>query len=421
MAITWGSVFQVTDDTDDSSGGDFVYGPDRSVFVTYDILSPAPIEKRGVYLRKRKRDKTWLDPIKIDFMTGDSEYVDFITTSTNAASQTLMDRRIAVSSEGDVWVMWAQIGRGGSSNRALCFRKFAYNGKDDSYGTPSDVWYLQNGSTIGQGGTMAWNNVERRLWFLYNYGNAGYIGYLNPGDSYGNISAQAREQQLINGDGATGVVQNINNPYLDVDPEGNVHIVMTDATNAKWAIHYLYRSPGYPLRSATAPVANMLAPAQKITTDTGAAADKRQYLSVRGRSISNVQIGWTFIQSTANQIWVAEKLKTAGGGWSQTQLDDVNSTQPTESRLDGSDTSGYSLCVWAEKQGGALVDSVYHAEQVNGTWSAEVKGIARDSVATGIINGMRLHFKKYPKTPYQLGFQNPLLGRSGVLFLQNDL
>lgn len=411
-ALTFSPVDQLTDETFNPSSCDFVYGPDRSVYVVYDIGDSAAAEKRGIFLRKRKRDKTWLAPYRVDYIATDSEFVDFNATIAYVPDLIGGTRCLAINSSGDIYVGWRQAGRAASAIKSICFRKLTYNGNDDSYGNPSDVAYYNDGAgNVGQDLCMVYNQFELALWIAFSKTNVAKTIYWLEGDSMGLISS-AREQtvKLDPADG-TAVTADSKGAFLDVDSLGNTHL-MVITLGAGAQIQYGYRTLGTGFRNATSPTLDMWADTRIIHTNT--ASDPINECSMRAKTFLNVAGYFTKNLTTNKQVWAIEKTAAA---WTETHLDNGASTDAISSSGDGPDALGSNLVMWYEK---ASTEGLWYSIETNYAWSTAVLGIPTTTTGTVQVNHLHVHFRKYPRTPYQLGIANPLYGQVGVAWLQRN-
>lgn len=419
MPLTFGEVFKVTDNGDTDSNGDVAYAPDRSVWVYYTRTSFAA-NRTGLYLRKRKRNKQWLDEIRVDTMTGDTAPVD---ADANPPENPNGNRTVFVDGNGDVHLAWVQTGRAGSANRTICYRKLSNDGDEDSYGTPSDVYFRDpTAGGIGQTIALAVDPIDKTIWFAYfiTAGSLPGIFYKNEVESALTLpSGREQGMSFVNGGTVTSATAG---PAIEADPNGGIHVAYFEAQASNWAIDYAYRAHG-DLKKTAAPESSFRNP-QLVAGSTGAAAETRNHLSIMARGEADVRIGFEYLfTGTNHDIYIVARTQP-GGPWASTKISDGTSVQRWALSIEGQAAPGYALAIWTQHP---ATSGLYYSEERAGSWSAQALGVlgtvagVRTLNSFGDVSSQKCRFRTFARTPFQLGFQNPVVGQVVTVWSQNDV
>ena len=422
MALTWTPVEQVSNDTLDATTCDFAYAPDKSVVFIYDRDAPATgIEGQlGVYLRKRKRDGSYLAPYKIDDLPGDSLHIDVVADTTKRARLTSQWRCIVIDSAGNTHVIWQQAGRGGTTNSIMCYRKFTNDGDEDSYGTPSDVYYTLASQVVAQSGCLAVNPIDGTVYICYAYSNRARLTYIRPGDAAGQIDSFRTMTLAYHSSIGAPTTSATQGAYIDCDPYGNLHYCLFDSTT-QWSLSYGYRTLGATLPDVSNPSATGWQEPELVLAVTGSGLITRGYATMKARGITDVSIVYQLHTTTNETIRCAERFPSVAWGDSQISSSST-STDRSYPCVDGSHKRQESMvAAWYDKRN-STDEGIYYVQQVNGgTWSADAQAVYRDTSGSKLLTHVRLVYRHLNRTPYQLGLLTKSPGyKLGVAFIQRD-
>lgn len=420
MPLTWTPVEQITNDLFNPTHADFSYGPDGSVVFIYDIddtITPFGNEVLGVFLVKRKRDGTYLTPMRVDDQVTDVTHIDYVTDTTLRARIAQQWRSVIVDKEGSIHCLWTQPGRNATNPtfKEKCYRKFAFDGDEDSYGTPSDVYYTTSSSTLTDSGCLAVNPIDGTVWFTMDQANTPKISYIVTGDTAGAIDA-FRTHALAFATGSS--ISATQGTFIDFDANGNLHYVQCE--QAGWAMTYGYRLMGSEAPSVSNPTASGWVAPEEVLATLG--TDTRLYTTMKARGPRDVLIAYCYhvASSTNDQIRVV--TPGANFGWGEVQIQPNTSSQRTYACLDGAQHSaGGAVVAWFDGRAGADEGVWYSVQSASGTWADEAKAADRDTSGSKLLTHVRLNFKTTPRTVFQLGYLNKKPGfRLGVSFTQRD-
>lgn len=421
MPLTFGDVFKVTENADTDYNADVAYAPDRSVWVLYTRTSFA-VGKQGLYLRKRKRNKTWLDEIRVDYFVTDSVAVDAdVNLPENSGTA---GRNIWVDGAGDVHIAWVQAGRGTTpANRTICYRRLQNNGNEDSYGTPTDVYFRDSAAgAVLQAISMAVSPVDGTVWFasVLSSGTLPVVTYKNATESSLTLPSDRDETPpFVNSGTQTSATENTT---IYADREGGIHVGYFEANSTNWAVTYAYRAHGDPKR--TAPGVTSLRTPELVIGSTGSLGITRAFLNIVARNSSDVRVCYLLVNTGTNHVvWVSSHTRP-GGPWTHTQISDGTSSQRWTMSIDQQSAVGYAVTIWGQHSG---TSGLYYAEEFGGTWAAQALGVAgtvsgvRTFNSFGDVSSQRCRFRSFARTPYQLGFFNPVVGQLVTVWTQADV
>lgn len=407
--LEWTDPFRVTANAYDEYGTRVAYGPDRSLYVLYVRNT---VGSDGLFVRRRKKDGTWLDEYRLDYLPDvDSVLID---PNVNPLFVTGGYPCMEVDADGNLHVTYLQSGYGGTpAFTSIVYRQLQFvDGQD--YGDPLDKIVYYQGATITYA-VMSRSPLDGTIWLAFTEGGDPFCAYILADDAPGTVldatsptTTRSYEPWIWN-TGSLGTSGVKSEAGIFADRLGGVHAAFVSDPDEE--INYVYRGPGDTMETSS-----LFREAIQAVDPEPTAGDDRTNITVYARRESDVYVGYRRDLGSGNsQCWHARR-KPGASTFSPVRLDDpAVSGAHSQPVVAGTDLPGQALSSHAVT-GSSSVGGIYYSYQEDEAWTI-AQAAARESVVKPIQDAS-LVIRRFGRSPFTMGMINPRAAEAAVVWAQ---
>ena len=404
MALIWTEPENITANGLEERAPAVAIAPDRSVYVLYIRDT---VGSKGLFLKRRTRDKEWLDEIRVDTIALDTTHN--VSAETFAIEPNGFLPILRVLKNGDVHIAWTQKGYGTAVGFAsILYRRMIYTEGED-YPVSQEKILVRN-PTSNDAQSMDFDvDANGDAWFISNNGNDIDITYVSSNDAGGaTIPADTTRifQPVTYNDSGTQVNAKAQ-CALSCANDGSCHAAWVATPDEE--INYVSRalSDASPLWGDTKVVVEGLA----------SAGDNRAQPSIFARNLNDVYVFYELQLTTSDRVQ-SLRSRESGQYWTDIRLDDASvSVDADPGSVTGFQTKNRTLAIHSLNTADADNQGLWYSlEQDDGTW--EIERAVQVNTATDGISQSRVSARVYPNSPFTLGYLNPRVGQAVAAYLR---